>query len=114
MPSQPNIVWIVADHLAHGNRPKLTPSFKIQYRLAREGMRFGRAYTALPVCSPARASMLTGVERPRRNGACATAVIPVLRRNRGYDGRMPVAGGSCKALAARSTKNASTTRPATW
>ena len=61
MPHQPNIVWIVADHVAHGNRPNLTPAFKIQSRLAREGLCFGRAYTVLPVCSPARASMLTGI-----------------------------------------------------
>ena len=61
MPSQPNIVWIVADHLAHGNRPKRAATFEIQSRLAREGMCFPRARTVLPVCSPARASMLTGV-----------------------------------------------------
>ncbi len=58
---RPNFVWIVADHLAFGNRPHLASAFRIQSRLAREGMRFGRAYTVLPVCTPARASMLTGV-----------------------------------------------------
>lgn len=61
MPRQPNIVWIVADHLAHGNRPKPTATFELQSRLAREGLCFGHAYTVLPVCSPARASMLTGL-----------------------------------------------------
>ncbi|WP_282610715.1 sulfatase-like hydrolase/transferase [Pelagibius sp. Alg239-R121] len=61
MANQPNIVWIVADHLAYGNRPTLATAFKLQSRLAREGMCFSRAHTVLPVCSPARASMLTGV-----------------------------------------------------
>ena len=58
--SRPNILWMVADHQAYANRPALARSFALQARLAREGTRFTRAYTALPVCSPARASMLTG------------------------------------------------------
>ncbi len=57
----PNIVWMVADHQAYANRPPVAANFPVQARLAREGMRFERAYTVLPICSPARASMLTGL-----------------------------------------------------
>ncbi|MEM7224338.1 MAG: sulfatase-like hydrolase/transferase [Pseudomonadota bacterium] len=56
-----NVLWMVTDHQAHGNRaaaPQINP---LQARLASEGTRFARARSVLPVCSPARASMLTGL-----------------------------------------------------
>ena len=56
-----NIVWIVSDHQAYGNRPALAQQFSLQSRLTREGIRFSRAYAVLPICSPSRASMLTGL-----------------------------------------------------
>ena len=61
MSRRPNIVWIVADHLAFGNRLSTSATFKVRSRLAKDGVSFDRAYTVLPVCSPARASMLTGL-----------------------------------------------------
>ncbi len=75
----PNIVWLVADQQSLANRGAITTSFALQARLAREGTRFDRAYTVLPICSPARASMLTGVyphahgltENDGRFGGCA-------------------------------------------
>ena len=57
----PNIVWLVADHQPLANRGPVATSFALQSRVAREGTSFDRAYTALPICSPARASMLTGL-----------------------------------------------------
>jgi arylsulfatase A-like enzyme len=56
-----NVIWMVTDHQAHGNRPPVVQDFSLQRRLAREGTCFTRAYTVLPICSPARASMLTGL-----------------------------------------------------
>ena len=56
-----NILWMVTDHQAHGNRattPEINP---LQARLAGEGTGFTRARSVLPICSPARASMLTGL-----------------------------------------------------
>ena len=59
----PNFVFILVDDLgwadlpAYGNRFHETPAID---RLAREGMRFTDAYAACPVCSPTRASILTG------------------------------------------------------
>jgi arylsulfatase A-like enzyme len=43
------------------NRGPLAASLPLQAHLAAQGTRFTNAYTVLPICSPARASMLTGL-----------------------------------------------------
>ncbi len=59
----PNFVFILIDDLGwcdlacYGSRFYETPNID---RLATEGMRFTNAYAACPVCSPTRASILTG------------------------------------------------------
>jgi arylsulfatase A-like enzyme len=65
MEKKPNIVFLLNDHMAfygHGKMsggPKiLRPSFE---KLATEGIEFTRAYTACPLCAPARRTMLTGL-----------------------------------------------------
>ncbi|MBN1349365.1 sulfatase-like hydrolase/transferase [candidate division KSB1 bacterium] len=63
MPDQPNILFIFTDQHrlsavgAYGETPCQTPNID---RLAREGVRFENAYTTCPVCSPARATIMTG------------------------------------------------------
>jgi arylsulfatase A-like enzyme len=59
--SKPNVLWIVADHQIHATRPAGFDRFPLQRKLARLGTEFTRAYSVLPICSPARASMLTGL-----------------------------------------------------
>ncbi|MDX1499586.1 MAG: sulfatase-like hydrolase/transferase, partial [Woeseiaceae bacterium] len=60
----PNVVLIVTDNQseqllgAYGNRDIRTPNIDA---LARAGMRFTRAYAASGVCSPTRATLLTGL-----------------------------------------------------
>lgn len=60
---RPNIVFILADDLGikdlgcYGSDYYRTPHLD---GLAREGMRFTRAYAAAPICSPTRAAILTG------------------------------------------------------
>jgi len=67
---QPNIIFILADDLGwaelgcYGNRFNETPNLD---RLAEKGMRFTDAYAAAPVCSPMRASLMTG-QYPARVG----------------------------------------------
>ena len=62
-PRSPNVVFILADDLgwtdlsSFGSELYQTPNID---RLAREGMRFERAYAACTVCSPTRAAILTG------------------------------------------------------
>jgi len=59
----PNIIFLLTDDLgwgdlaSYGNRRIQTPSLD---RLAREGTRFTQFYAAAAVCSPSRASFLTG------------------------------------------------------
>jgi arylsulfatase A-like enzyme len=61
---RPNIVLIVTDNQSqlllgsYGNRDVRTPNID---SLAEEGMKFTRAYSVSGVCSPTRASLLTGL-----------------------------------------------------
>ena len=65
-----NVVFILADDLGwkdlscYGNQNVATPNID---RLAKEGARFTQAYAACPVCSPTRASIMTG-RYPVRTG----------------------------------------------
>ncbi|MBI5706125.1 MAG: sulfatase [Armatimonadetes bacterium] len=62
-PPRPNIVMIFSDDharraiSAYGSRLIATPNID---RIAQEGVRFDRHYTANPICAPSRATLLTG------------------------------------------------------
>ena len=108
-----NILLINADQLRHdavgykGVRPVLTPNLD---RLANEGIVYEQAYTPLPVCSPARQSLLCGL-RPDYIGAtwnydfwptpkldpeiCWTKELSRLNWRLGYVGRFHV---PCKGV----------------
>ncbi len=64
IPGNPNIIMIVADDLGwydlgcYGNDFIETPNLD---RLASDGIRFTDAYAAAPLCSPSRASLMTGL-----------------------------------------------------
>ncbi|MEM7394138.1 MAG: sulfatase-like hydrolase/transferase, partial [Verrucomicrobiota bacterium] len=68
--ARPNVIFILADDLGwaelgcYGNTFHETPHLD---RMAREGLRFTRAYAAAPVCSPYRAALMTG-QVPARTG----------------------------------------------
>ena len=73
---KPNIVFILADDLGWADTTLYghtkfyqTPNVE---RLAQRGMTFTRAYSASPLCSPTRASILTGLS-PARTGITAPA-----------------------------------------
>lgn len=73
--TQPNILLVVADHFTAeaANGPQVrTPNLD---RLAAEGLRFGRAYTPVSVCCPARAMLLTGAY-PWHNGVYTQVHVP--------------------------------------
>ena len=61
---RPNILFLLTDMQRYdalgfnGNAVCKTPAID---RIAREGMRFCRAYTPIALCSPARGSLLTGM-----------------------------------------------------
>ncbi len=66
---KPNIVFFLADDLGFmdigANNPRTfyeTPNID---RLASRGMRFTEGHSSCPVCSPSRASLMTGKYPPR-------------------------------------------------
>ena len=83
--SRPNILFIMSDdHAAHavssyGSKVNQTPNID---RLARDGVRFANAFVANSICTPSRATLLTGVYS-HLNGT------PVFNR---FDGSQPHVG----------------------
>jgi arylsulfatase A-like enzyme len=69
-PERPHLLLIMADQFradclgADGNPVIRTPNLD---RLAHEGIRFRRAYSSTPTCTPARSALLTGLS-PWRHG----------------------------------------------
>jgi len=62
-PARPNILWLIAEdfgtHLGcYGTKEVWTPSLD---RLAAEGVRYTKAFTTAPVCSPSRSAFMTGM-----------------------------------------------------
>jgi arylsulfatase A-like enzyme len=76
----PNIVFIVADDLGwadtspYGSTFHETPNIQ---RLADSGMRFLNAHTTSPVCSPGRASLMTGLYAERLGMTQPACHIPL-------------------------------------
>ncbi len=72
--AKPNIIFILADDLGYmdigANNPKTFYETPNVDALATKGMRFTQGYAACPVCSPTRASILTG-KYPARTGVTA-------------------------------------------
>lgn len=90
--SKPNIIFILIDDLGYmdigANNPQTfyeTPNIDA---LAAKGMRFKQGYAACPVCSPTRASILTGKYPPRTGitdyigGKRAGKLLPAPNRDR--------------------------------
>src|SRR3989339_1482559 len=79
---RPNIIYIMSDdHAAHaisayGSRINQTPNID---RLAREGVRFDHCYAVNSICTPSRATIITG-KYSHING------VPVFNK---FDGSQP-------------------------
>jgi arylsulfatase A len=82
--AKPNIILIMADDLGYGDLSCYPALYDVQTphidRLAETGVRMTQAYSAGPVCSPTRASLLTG-KFPQRAGVYGN-----------YDGATPGVG----------------------
>jgi arylsulfatase A-like enzyme len=82
---KPNVILIVADDMGPGDlsyfNEALTRTTPYLDRLAGEGVWFDQAYSASPVCAPARASLLTGLY-PHQTGCVTLNSLryPVLTR----------------------------------
>ncbi len=60
---RPNVLWIIAEDFSpdlacYGAKQVNSPNLD---RLAARGMRFTRAFTTAPVCSPSRSAFMTGM-----------------------------------------------------
>ena len=80
---QPNVLFILADDLGWNdstfNRTNAfyeTPNIE---RLAKRGLRFTQAYAANPLCSPTRASILTGLYPARLGITAPNCHLPEIR-----------------------------------
>ena len=80
---RPNIVFILADDLGWsdttlygGTKYYKTPNLE---RLSKRGMVFTRAYAASPLCSPTRASIMTGQSPARIGITTPDCHLPVVR-----------------------------------
>src|SRR5215210_7284065 len=54
----PNVLWIITDDQMRSTLPYMP---RVGRRLVRPGTRFENGYAAVPLCGPARASMLSGM-----------------------------------------------------
>lgn len=99
MSSQPNILFIHSDQHrfdslgCNGNRLVRTPNLD---RLAAGGVNFSHAFATVPICSPARASLMTGSWPTRHGCLCIPTsemwqparrelpMLPVLMKEVGY------------------------------
>lgn len=77
---KPNVVFILADDLGWSDTTLFgttdlyrTPNIQ---RLAERGMTFTRAYSSSPLCSPTRASVLTGLSPARHGITAPTCHLP--------------------------------------
>lgn len=93
--NRPNILWICTDQqrydtiASHGNKYIRTPNLD---RLASEGTAFAHAYCQSPVCTPSRASFLTGryprTTRAHQNGQAIApdeVLVTKMLADAGYD-----------------------------
>ncbi len=103
--TKPNIVFILTDDQGYwalgcnGNSEIITPNID---KLAEGGARFENFYCVSPVCSPARASLLTGripsqhgVHDWIREGNTGPGAIEYLQGMRGYTDDLAEAGYQC-------------------
>jgi arylsulfatase A-like enzyme len=77
---KPNVVFILADDLGWSDTTLYgtTAFYKTPHtdRLAARGMTFTRAYSSSPLCSPTRASVLTGLSPARHGITAPTCHLP--------------------------------------
>lgn len=90
---RPNILWItiedMSSSLVFGDGVARTPAID---GLAREGVRYRNAFASAPVCSPARACLITGVHATSMGNAPLRCQMPLPREFRGYAARLRDAG----------------------
>ncbi|MCV6576504.1 MAG: sulfatase-like hydrolase/transferase [Cohaesibacter sp.] len=81
-PKRPNIVLVIADHVAFAGHYRASFDGAYAYhwphleRIAKQGAWFDKAYAITPICTPSRASMLTG-KRADKHGMRWNCEYPI-------------------------------------
>ena len=96
---QPNILFILADDLGWADTTLYgqttfykTPNIQ---RLADRGMLFTRAYSANPLCSPTRSSILSGINPARTGYTSAAGHVDAVRIDKKVNARGPAWAKAC-------------------
>lgn len=96
--NKPNVIIIMTDDQGYGDLSCMgTTDFKTPNidRIANDGIRFSSMYSASPVCSPSRASLLTG-RYPGNAGV--RAILAGHRRASGLTPKVPTIASALKKL----------------
>jgi len=90
----PNILWITCEDMSpalgcYGDKYARTPNLD---RLARESVRYTRAFATAPVCSPVRSCLITGVFATSMGTQNLRSAFPVPLEIRGFPSYLREAG----------------------
>lgn len=90
----PNILWITAEDMSpylgcYGDSFATTPNIDA---LAKESVRYTRAFAAAPVCSPSRACLITGVSTVSLGAHQMRSAFPIPDRIKGFPSYLRKAG----------------------
>lgn len=91
---KPNILWITAEDMsptlgAYGDTYATTPRLDA---FAKESVRYTNAYAAAPVCSPSRATLITGMWAPSLGTSQMRSAYPIPFSVRGFPTYLREAG----------------------
>lgn len=94
---RPNILWITCEDLSpvlgcYGDRQAITPNLD---RLAKQGVRYTRAYANASVCSPARSTIITGMYATSLGTQHLRSVVPLPEGVRPFPVYLRQAGYYC-------------------
>ncbi len=109
-PAKPNVVFILADDLGgrdigcYGSTFHRTPNLDA---LAKRGMFFTNAYSASPLCSPTRSSIMTGLAPARTGITAPNCHLPAVQLEK----RLVAGAPAAKVLAADSVTRLKTDYP---
>jgi N-sulfoglucosamine sulfohydrolase len=95
--SRPNILWITAEDMSpnigcYGDKEARTPRLDA---FARESVRYTRAFSTAPVCSPARSSLITGMYATSLGTQRLRSEFPVPAEFGPFTGPLRAAGYYC-------------------
>jgi len=93
-PDQPNILWITAEDMSptlgcYGDDQADTPNIDA---LARQSVKYDRAFASAPVCSPSRACLITGCYAPSLGAHNMRSAFPIPGDMRGFPALLREAG----------------------